>query len=214
MKRGAIFDQDGLLFDTEAIYQRAWVEAGRQLGLNVPPAFSTEISGTAGPGMEEVLNRYGLNSKPYTDLAFQLAYEEQNRCLPEKPGIHEILNMLHNHGVRLAVASSSYRDRVERNLKRSGIREYFDVITTRDDVVNGKPNPEIFQIAAQRLGLDPSDCYVFEDSYNGVRAGHAAGCFTIMVPDLAQPDEELASLYDACCESLLDAMRNIENGEF
>lgn len=216
MKQGAIFDQDGLLFDTEAVYQRSWVEAGKQLGLEVPFEFCTAVSGTSGPGMEAVIHRFfpEQEPQPFINLCFQLSYEEQDRCLPEKPGLHEILEMLRAKGVKIAVASSSYRDRVEQNLAASGIREYFDVITTRDDVSNGKPDPEIFLVAAAKLGLDPSDCYVFEDSFNGVRAGHAAGCFTVMVPDLKQPDETLAGQYDACCKSLLDAARQLEQGIF
>lgn len=216
MKPGVIFDQDGLLFDTEAVYQRSWVKAGKELGLDVPFAFCTAVSGTSGPGMAAVIHEFFPEVDPQTfiDLCFQLSYEEQDRFLPEKPGLHEILELFRSRGVKIAVASSSYRDRVEQNLSRSGILEYFDAIATRDDVRNGKPDPEIFLVAAQRLGLDPSDCYVFEDSFNGVRAGHAAGCFTVMVPDLKQPDETLTGQYDACCESLLDAAKQLEEGNF
>lgn len=216
MKPGVIFDQDGLLFDTEAVYQRSWVKAGKELGLDVPFAFCTAVSGTSGPGMAAVIHEFFPEVDPQTfiDLCFRFSYEEQDRFLPEKPGLHEILELFRSRGVKIAVASSSYRDRVEQNLSRSGILEYFDAIATRDDVRNGKPDPEIFLVAAQRLGLDPSDCYVFEDSFNGVRAGHAAGCFTVMVPDLKQPDGTLAGQYDACCESLLDAAKQLEEGNF
>ncbi len=216
MKRGAIFDQDGLLFDTESIYQWAWVEAGKDFGLDVPADFPKAISGTSGVGMLAVIDRYfpDVDKQAYIDACYKLAYEEQDRHLPEKPGLHEILEMFRKNGVKIAVASGSVRERVEQNLATAGVRDYFEAIATSDDVENGKPNPDIFQLAAERLDLDPTDCYVFEDSFNGVRAGHAAGCFTVMVPDMVQPDETLDGVYDACCTSLLEAAENIENDTF
>ena len=81
-----------------------------------------------------------------------------------------------------------------------------------EDVSRGKPNPDAFLLAAQRLGLNPADCYVFEDSFNGVRAGHAAGCFTVMIPDLLTPDQEIAKYYDACYPNLLTALGKIRDG--
>ena len=112
----------------------------------------------------------------------------------------------------MAVASSSHRHQVQANLQRSGIGTFFDAVVAKEDVSQGKPDPEIFLTAAKQLGLAPSDCYVFEDSFNGVRAGHAAGCCTIMIPDLLQPDQEIARYYDACFPDLLTAAEQIKNG--
>ena len=215
MKKGAIFDQDGLMFDTEAIFSEAWALAGEKLGVTMPEGFRTAVSGSSGDGMRQIIRAWipEANADALMDLTYQISYEIQERTLPEKPGLHEILEFFHSQGVRLAVASSSHRQPILRNLERSGVRSYFDVVVTGEDTSHSKPDPGIFLLAAERLELDPSDCYVFEDSFNGVRAGHAAGCCTIMIPDLLPPDQEIAKHYDACYPDLLTAMERIRAGD-
>ena len=114
--------------------------------------------------------------------------------MPEKPGLHEILDNFAGKGIKMAVASSSDREQVENNLALTGIRHYFQAVVNGAEVEKGKPNPDIFLLAADRLGLPPESCYVFEDSLSGIRAGHAAGCLPVMIPDLVQPPEEIRSL--------------------
>ena len=94
---------------------------------------------------------------------------------------------------------------VEHNLELAGIAQYFDVVVSGQEVVYGKPEPDIFLLAAERLGLSPMDCYVFEDGINGVKAGLAAGCTTIMIPDLTPPTEELKHACAGIYSSLLEA---------
>lgn len=205
MKKGAIFDQDGLMFDTEALFSKAWLAAGDRLGVAVPSEFCTAVSGSSGESMRRIVKSYipNVDCDEFIRLAYQICYEMQSRDLPEKPGLREILAFFKANGVKMAVASSSHRHQVQANLQRSGIGTFFDAVVAKEDVSQGKPDPEIFLTAAKQLGLAPSDCYVFEDSFNGVRAGHAAGCCTIMIPDLREPDEEIAALYDACFPDLL-----------
>lgn len=214
MKKGAIFDQDGLMFDTEAIFSLAWTQASETLGVTLPEGFRTAVSGSSGEGMRQIIRQWVPQADPgaLMKLTYQISYDIQGRTLPEKPGLHEILDFFQSRGVKMAVASSSHREPIERNLERSGVRPYFDAVISGEDVSRGKPNPDAFLLAAQRIGLAPSDCYVFEDSFNGVRAGHAAGCFTIMIPDLLAPDQELAKCYDACFPDLLAAMESIRVG--
>ena len=100
------------------------------------------------------------------------------------------------------MASSTYRSLVERNLRTAGVEEYFRKVVTGDQVEHGKPAPDIFLLAARQLGLAPGNCLVLEDSFNGVRAGAAAGCVTVMIPDLSQPTPELLSLCSGCLEDL------------
>ena len=214
MKKGAIFDQDGLMFDTEVIFSRAWVLAGEKMGVTIPEEFCLAVKGAGGESVKQIVRTWlpGVDCDALIALTYQISYDIQKCTLPEKPGLHEILEFFRSQGVKMAVASSSSRQNVEGNLERSGIRPYFETVVTGEDVSHGKPNPEAFLTAAKRLGLSPSDCYVFEDSFNGVRAGHAAGCCTIMIPDLCPPDQEIAKYYDACLPDLLTAIEQIKNG--
>ena len=214
MKKGAIFDQDGLMFDTEAIFSVGWAEASKTLGIVIPEGFRAAVCGSSGESMKRIVREWmpGVDCDALLALTYQISYEIQSRFLPEKPGLHEILELFCSHGVKMAVASSSHRAPIERNLERSGIRPYVEAVISGEDLSRGKPDPEAFITAAARLGLPPEDCYVFEDSFNGVRAGHAAGCCTIMIPDLFQPDQEIAKCYDACFPDLLTAVEQIKNG--
>ena len=214
MKKGAIFDQDGLMFDTESIFSIAWAQAAETLGLTIPDGFRAAVTGAGGEGTKRIIRAWIPEADPdvLMDLLYRISYEIQSRTLPEKPGLHEILEFFRANGVKMAVASSSHRAPVERNLENSGVRPYFDVVVCGEDLSRGKPDPEDFLTAAARLGLPPEDCYVFEDSFNGVRAGRAAGCRTIMIPDMVRPDETLAGCYDACYPDLLTALEQIRNG--
>ena len=214
MKKGAIFDQDGLMFDTEAIFSRGWAEAAERLGVTLPEGFRAAVTGSGGEATRRIIRDWlpGVDGGALLEMVYRISYEIQSRTLPEKPGLHEILEFFRSRGVKMAVASSSHRAPVERNLQMSGVRPYFEAVISGEDLSRGKPDPEAFLTAAARLGLPPEDCYVFEDSFNGVRAGHAAGCCTIMIPDLLQPDEEIARYYDACYPDLLAALEHIKNG--
>ena len=214
MKKGAIFDQDGLMFDTEAIFSRAWEQAAETLGIVIPDGFRAAVCGSSGEGTVQIIRTWIPDADPgaLLELIYRISYEIQSRTLPEKPGLHEILDFFRSHGVKMAVASSSHRLPIERNLERSGVRSYFEAVISGEDISRGKPDPEIFLTAAERLGLSPADCYVFEDSFNGVRAGHAAGCRTIMIPDLLKPGQEIAKYYDACFPDLLTALEQIKDG--
>ena len=214
MKKGAIFDQDGLMFDTEAIFSLAWAQAGETLGVVIPEGFRAAVSGSGPETAKRIIRDWIPEADPgaLLELTYRISYDIQSRTLPEKPGLHEILDFFCSQGVKMAVASSSHRLPVERNLERSGVRGYFDAVISGEDVSRGKPDPEAFLTAAERLGLPPEDCYVFEDSRNGIRAGHAAGCRTIMIPDLIRPDREDAKYYDACFPDLLTALERIKDG--
>ena len=188
--RGAIFDQDGLLFDTEAIFQSSWIAAGREMGVEVPQAYTHAVCGLGRGRLPEMVRRYmpALDPETYIVRALAIAFERQMKSVPAfKPGVPEILAFFRGKGVKMAVASSSTRDVVGHNLETSGIREFFDAVVTGEDVVNGKPAPDIFLLAAERLGLPAEDCTVYEDAPSGIRAAHAAGCRPVMIPDRLAP---------------------------
>lgn len=213
MRRGAIFDMDGLLLDTERLYQESWVEMARAFGQTPDPAFPSAVSGTSGEGMRNVIRRYYPAVDPYAFQAGCIArvdgiLDEQGP--PVKPGAGELLEYLGARSVKLAVASSSGRERILSNLRAVKLDRFFDAVVSGAQVERGKPEPDIFLLAAGEIGCPPEDCYVFEDSVNGVRAGMAAGCVTVMVPDLVPPPEGLA--VSAVCKSLSDVKALIENG--
>ena len=194
---GAIFDQDGLLFDTESIFQSSWIAAGREMGVDVPEAYTHAVCGLGRGRLPEMVRRHmpGLEPETYIARALAIAFERQMSSVPAfKPGVPEILAFFRGRGVKMAVASSSTRDVVGHNLASSGIRTYFDAVVTGEEVAAGKPAPDIFLRAAGRLGLQPSACTVYEDALTGIRAAHAAGCRPVMIPDRLPPTPEIRAI--------------------
>ena len=122
----------------------------------------------------------------------------------DKPGAREVVENLHARGLKLAVATSTRTIQAHEKFDRFGLTPYFDVFTCGDELNRSKPEPDIFLLAASRLGVDPASCVVVEDSFNGVRAGHAAGMHTIMVPDINNPTKEIAKLAEAVVPALSD----------
>lgn len=207
MKNGAIFDMDGLLFDTERLYQENWIIVAKEFGQQPHPDFPIAICGSSGIHAQEVVHKYypSVDAPAFIQSCVDKVNAILQTFVPEKPGVHEILSYLHENDVRMAVASSSIKTMVEHNLELAGIAQYFDVVVSGQEVVYGKPEPDIFLLAAERLGLSPMDCYVFEDGINGAKAGLAAGCTTIMIPDLTPPTEELKHACAGIYSSLLEA---------
>ncbi len=209
--KGAIFDMDGLLFDTEAVWQKYWKLAAKKRGIELPESFKYDICGTSGEDLYNVIRKYYQTDNPYLiyDETFISYEEELNNNVIIKKGVIEILEAFKNKGYKIAIASSSKKERILKNLNKTNTYEYFDALVSGEEVPIGKPNPEIFLKAANRLGLEPQECYVFEDAYNGVRASYEAGCKTIMIPDLMEPNEEIISKCKIY-KSLLDFIEDIE----
>ena len=198
MKQAAIFDMDGLMFDTERLYQESWMALAAEFGQVPDPAFPTAVAGTAGEGMRKVIRSYypAVDPEAFISACFQRVRDITRTHLPEKPGLRTLLDLLRAKGVRMAVASSSEEDIIRRNLTTAGVTDYFDVVVSSTDpaVKDGKPAPDVFLYAAARLGVDPRDCWVLEDSLNGIRAAHAAGAAALMVPDTMEPTEEIRKI--------------------
>lgn len=213
MKRytGAIFDMDGVLFDTECVFQQTWEELAAERGLTLPVEFTEAISGTNGAVMCRVIERFfgvpdGLEIMTSCRARVR---DKLSREVPVKPGAREILAYLRGAGLRIAVASSSSRAQIESNLNLSGLRPYIDAILSGEEVTTGKPDPEIFLRTAAAIQCEPEACFVFEDSMSGVYAGHAAGCATVMVPDLLPPTPDVVPLCFLISDSLNAALVEI-----
>lgn len=214
MLKGAIFDHDGLMFDTEKIWQKNWNLVAREMGITLPDEFKKEICGSNGQHTLDVIQKYYHveDGREIRDRVIEsVAHDEIENPIEMKEGLLDILEMFQKHGVKMAVASSSPKEMILMNLKRSHLEKYFEVVVSGKDVKHGKPAPDIFLLAAEKLGIDPKECYVFEDAYNGIQAGVSAGAQTIMVPDLLQPNNEIRNIVHAVCESLKEASYLIEN---
>ena len=209
MIKAVIFDMDGLMFDTERLWDTLWEPTCRALGLEMPQdleAFFTGGRGLAGVKLNEHIQKFFLQADPQVivEKIWELAEQRFAQGIPCKPGLAELLETLEEKKLPRIVASSSPRALILKNLETTGMARYFDQVVCGADVRHSKPAPDIFLEAARRLGVDIRDCLVLEDSFNGVRAGHAAGAVTVMVPDIAQPDEEIRALYNRCCKDLFE----------
>lgn len=217
VKKGAIFDMDGLLLDTERIWQETWREIAQERGIQLKPGFAFAICGTSGTKACQVCSEYyQVDEKTGEEIfrqGLRLGSEHLKNTVPEiKAGAETILARMKRWNIRTAVASSSPMSLIRLNLEKTGLLSRFDVITSGAGLPHGKPAPDIFLKAAELLNLAPEDCYVFEDSFNGVRAGHNAGCTTIMVPDLVPPDDEMKRTADGIFSTLGDAADAIGHG--
>jgi HAD superfamily hydrolase (TIGR01509 family) len=133
--------------------------------------------------------------------------------LEMKLGVLELLDLLDRRGIRYAVATSSGRARTLHHLEIVGIVQRFAHIVTRDDETQGKPHPEPYLTAAARLGVLPEACLALEDSYNGVRAAHAAGMRVIMVPDLLHATDEMRGTAHRIVDSLHDVIAFLDEND-
>ena len=215
MKRGAIFDMDGLMIDTERVYQDTWEELAADRGLTLDESFPNEICGTVGEEECAVLRKYFMTEDTdslFDDFRKRIRLKLRGKIF-KKPGITELLHFLKEQGMPIIVASSSSEEEILHLMEATGLMKYLDDYISGVSLARAKPFPDIFLKAAERIGLPASDCYVFEDSFNGIRAGRAAGAYTVMIPDILQPDEEMRSKADAIFPSLLDVLEKMKAGE-
>ncbi len=215
MLKGAIFDMDGLLLDTERLYAESWCEAAKAFGQEPADGFAKAVCGTNGEKMLEVIHKYypEVDARSFMEFCIHRVEDILKTEIPEKPGMREILKFFQKNNVKMAVASSTKLATIEDNLSRLGVLPMFSAVVSGQQVAKGKPAPDIFLLAAGEIGCQVDECYVFEDSANGIRAGRAAGCCTIMIPDLTLPDEELKELATGIYGSLEEAMEAISRGE-
>lgn len=203
--KAAIFDMDGTLLDTEAVFRKIVFEVCGDLGFEMTDAVHHSMVGSSHERTSQLLiEAYGV-SFPYTlfdEKCRVIMRERMHEAVPLKVGAREILIELRDRGIPTAIATSSRRPHAQLHLGTAGLYDMFETVVTRDDVVNPKPHPEPYLTAAGRLGIDPAQCLALEDSHTGVRAAHAAGMQTVMVPDLVHPSAEIEALGIAIIESL------------
>jgi HAD superfamily hydrolase (TIGR01509 family) len=211
--KAVIFDMDGLLIDTERVALAAFLEAAAGLGIATTEDFFKTFIGKNWQ-TNQVLMRNALGSEDASRMldAWPKAFEARvaSYGIPKKPGADEVLTMLTERVVPIALATSTSRHHAVMQLQAVDLLDYFPVITTGDEVANGKPAPDIFLMTAERLRTEPASCVVLEDSEPGVAAASAAGMRVIMVPDLVRPSSEIAGLAEKVCDSLAEAHELLE----
>ena len=210
-----IFDMDGVIFDSERLIADLWREVAEEKKMpDIDIAIQRSIGITNDATTQVFKELYGEDFpyeeyKKIVSTRFHAKYDNGN--LPTKPGIKELLVFLKENKVPTAVASSTRTAVVETEIHDAGLLPYFDRIIGGDQVTHSKPNPEIFLKAADALNAKPEECYIIEDSFNGIRAAHAAGMHPVMVPDLLEPDDEIKALYEEIFPSLVEVRKYFEN---
>ena len=205
--KGIIFDFDGLIIDTEMPGCNAWAELFNQHGFSFTIEDWKKAIGT-GPTAYDPANHLSqltngqLNAQEIQELSLSRTREliELQSLLP---GVLDFIIAAERLGLPMAVASSSNREWVEGYLSKLGIRKFFKVVCTSDDVANVKPDPELFLLAAKKLGVAPSEAIIFEDSPSGIRAAKAAGILCIAIPNDITKSMDL-SLAFKIVDSFLD----------
>ena len=208
MVKAVIFDMDGLILDTEKLLVKYWCQAANEAGFPMRREHALNIRSLARkfaiPYLQGIFGE-GFDYVAIRTRRMELMKEDLSvNGLETKKGINELLAFLNDNNIPAAVATATDYERTKDYLTRAGIFDRFDKIVCATMVESGKPSPDIYLYAAQQLGLPAGECMALEDSPNGVRSAAAAGCVTVMVPDLTQPDEELSSLLYAKAESLLE----------
>ena len=206
--KAVIFDMDGVIFDSEQCIIECWKIVAEKYQIpNIEPVLYKCLGVTYEEGRRIFLTRYG-DDFPYDERKKERSdlYHERydGGRLPLKPGVRELLVWLKENGYKVGVASSTRKEVVTKQLEDAGLLKYFDNITCGDMVAKSKPEPDIYLMACERLGVQPEDAVAIEDSYNGIKSAHAAGMFPIMVPDLLEPDEEMRKLSGRIFESLIE----------
>ena len=198
----AIFDMDGLMLDTERPMVAAWVEAGKIMGWKITEETAIRTIGFTGEDTKKIcMNDMGpeFPFDQFEIILHQVFIKMFSNGITVKPGLIELLDHLASLKIPVAVATSTYRDFAFTKLKNAGIPDRFKILACGDEVVNGKPAPDIFLLAAKRLEKNPIECIGFEDSAAGLNGLHAAGIRSIFVKDLIEPpDDVLATVWHRC----------------
>lgn len=209
-----VFDMDGLLFDTETVYVNYGRELSEEKGYIITNEF---VEKTTGMTVEEAKNMYFEEfgkDFPYAEISgkvYKYIIEQAEKAnIPLMKGAADFLERLHNNKKTLVLATSADRLMATTLIENKGLKKYFSHIITANDVKKGKPDPEVFLLAADKAGISPEKAAVFEDSFNGIRAAHSAGMYPIIIPDKIQPNEEIKKILHKKFNDLTEVIKYFE----
>ena len=210
--QAAIFDMDGLLLDTERVCMRIFKEACVTLELPFYEDIYLSIIGRNATGIEQIFRKaYGADYEQlHNEWRKNYNAVVKHQAIPVKPGVIELLQRLKGKNIPTAVATSTVNDVAKKKLALAGLDQYFDNLTTGCEVSHGKPDPEIYLLAASRLNVDPKQCLAFEDSNNGVRSAFSAGMVTYQIPDLVEPCDEVRAFGHKIRSSMHQVLEELE----
>lgn len=210
-----IFDMDGTLIDSEAVYIAGMQDAARTLGLPLPMDLCHAMVGVPSHECNVMLQEHygtGFDLAEFRGHFSTSVLRQMKERVPVKPGVVELLDFLRDRGLPLAIATSAARATAERNLGRAGLLDRFAALATRDDVEHPKPAPDLYLEAARRLGVAPERCVAFEDSSIGIIAAHTAGMRAVMVLDILPPTDEARARCFHIAEDLHEVLRLMTGG--
>ena len=207
-----VFDMDGLMLDSERAIIDSLMRAAAEQGHDLPYALWLRMIGHGEAFCRGLLGEYmqGDAVQALLDHAHVLYEVVVDAGVPHRPGIVELLDYLQVRGIPRAVATSTKRPLALRKLRAAGLLDRFAAVCTSSDVAQPKPAPDVYLLAASRLGVAPARCLVLEDSPTGVRAALAAGMTAVQVPDLLPPDDEARALGHRIVTSLGEAQRLLQ----
>lgn len=213
--KAVLFDMDGLMVDTESLSTEAFINSAKAQGYNMTKEETLKVLGFTKANIYQFWIDYfqgtNVDGKKLVDDHYEYIENVLYTVGPEKmPYVEELLKYLKENNYKIAVASSSDTADIKNNLEKTKLEKYIDEIASGAEVENGKPAPDVFLLAAKRLGVDPKDCLILEDSKAGIKAGKASGSMVFMVPDMYTVDKECEDTADRILTNLGEVIEILE----
>lgn len=213
--KAVLFDMDGLMIDTESLSTEAFINSAKAQGYNMTKEETLKVLGFTKASIYQFWIDYfqgtNVDGKKLVDDHYEYIENVLYTVGPEKmPYVEELLKYLRENNYKIAVASSSDTADIKNNLEKTKLEKYIDEIASGAEVENGKPAPDVFLLAAERLDVDPKDCLILEDSKAGIKAGKASGAMVFMVPDMFTVDKECEDTADGILKNLGEVIEILE----